>query len=667
MPLPRLVRSLKAKLLLGGVAALVVGITLTVLALLMVAERRLLLERRQAELGHAQRQATLLEQRLATFHRALAAASGRLTAAHLADQAAQTALLESLPVLREMFASVYIADTAGQVLVVHDERGYRRPGVYVTDRSYFQRALQGGYSISEPIVGRISGQPLVLLAQPVIIDGHVAAVLGGSLILASGELLGGIADPVKGDDDQLVVVTDAQGRILAHPDAKLLAESIAAEPRLAAASQRLATSGAAPGAAGVDLSSDEDLVTVVGIASAEWRVWRHRSREAVLAPLAAGRRDVLLGAALLVLVLSGVLALSLGWLLHPLQELQRRAHRLFDGDLLPDEGWPSGNDEIGRLAAVLRQVGSERLQREATQRDLVRRLETVMTAAPVGILFTRAQRFELVSDEFCRLLKQDRSRLVGQLTETVFASAEDYRQLGPAVGQAFSAGRPYDADCAMQRADGSQFWTRLRGLPVDAQDAGAGTVWTVQDITQDMAARRALEWAAMHDPLTGLANRKTFYERVAQVFGAQPQSHPAALLLLDLDHFKPVNDAHGHAAGDAVLRGAAQAIAGQVRAGDLVARLGGDEFGVLLERCPAEVALRVAETVRIALAGLQMPWHGQALQVGVSVGVAALDDQPFASAAEWIAAADRASYDAKAAGRNLVRRAQARRLQLVHG
>ena len=91
------------------------------------------------------------------------------------------------------------------------------------------------------------------------------------------------------------------------------------------------------------------------------------------------------------------------------------------------------------------------------------------------------------------------------------------------------------------------------------------------------------------------------------------------------------------------------------------------ETGVLLERCPGEVAQRVAETVREAVAGLQVPWQGQALQVGASLGVAALEDRPFTSAADWIAAADRASYEAKATGRNRVQRVETPRLKVVHG
>ena len=129
---------------------------------------------------------------------------------------------------------------------------------------------------------------------------------------------------------------------------------------------------------------------------------------------------------------------------------------------------------------------------------------------------------------------------------------------------------------------------------------------------------------------------------------------PAALLMMDLDRFKPINDAHGHAAGDAMLRAVGQAISTCVRGGDAVARLGGDEFAVILLQCPADVALRVAESICTRVGALRLPWQGHSLSVGISVGVAALLGE-VDSTASWLAAADGACYDAKAAGRGTVR------------
>ena len=133
-----------------------------------------------------------------------------------------------------------------------------------------------------------------------------------------------------------------------------------------------------------------------------------------------------------------------------------------------------------------------------------------------------------------------------------------------------------------------------------------------------------------------------------------PASLPAAVLFIDLDHFKPVNDRGGHAAGDAMLVAVAAAMSSAVRATDLVARLGGDEFAVLLARCTAAAALRTAENVRAAVAAVVLPWGGEQFSVGASLGVASLaEDTPSIDA--WLALADAACYAAKADGRGVVR------------
>lgn len=265
------------------------------------------------------------------------------------------------------------------------------------------------------------------------------------------------------------------------------------------------------------------------------------------------------------------------------------------------------------------------------------------------------------------MLGTTEAALVGQPAQVIYASSEDYRSLGAQVAECFARNQPYSGEWELLRADGSRFLARLRGQPVRWNDPEPGTIWTLNDITEESAARRALLWAATHDPLTGLANRTALYERLQQLFAHDPlAAQPAALLVLDLDHFKPINDQHGHAAGDAMLRAVAAAMCARVRNGDLVVRMGGDEFALLLERCPVEVAARVAEQVQQAVAAVRLPWNGELLALGCSIGVAALGPAHI-DAEAWIAAADRACYGAKADGRGAVRDASAAPLRLVAG
>ncbi|MGA0611975.1 diguanylate cyclase [Caldimonas sp. KR1-144] len=156
------------------------------------------------------------------------------------------------------------------------------------------------------------------------------------------------------------------------------------------------------------------------------------------------------------------------------------------------------------------------------------------------------------------------------------------------------------------------------------------------------------------DALTGLANRRQFElalereaDRVARA------GEPALLLLLDLDHFKSINDTHGHAAGDLVLQAVAQALLDCVRPMDTVARYGGEEFAVILPNCPPAFGATVAERVRRRIESRPVPISNSlALKVTASVGGAFAPPWVRSSASLWIERADRQLYEAKAAGRN---------------
>jgi diguanylate cyclase (GGDEF)-like protein len=157
----------------------------------------------------------------------------------------------------------------------------------------------------------------------------------------------------------------------------------------------------------------------------------------------------------------------------------------------------------------------------------------------------------------------------------------------------------------------------------------------------------ALEQART-DPLTRVLNRRGFSEALAvEIARARRAGEPLSALMIDLDHFKRLNDRHGHAAGDRTLQQVAQVLRTQLRGIDAVARLGGEEFCVLLPSCPADDAAGRADALCVAVA---QPASG-ALGVTVSIGVATLQDADRDGGA-LLHAADSALYEAKAAGRN---------------
>lgn len=443
------------------------------------------------------------------------------------------------------------------------------------------------------------------------------------------------------------------GRLLSHPPGRVPLQSLAREPRMAEAFAHWLSSGGSVEPGGLTLPQPGELVSAAGVAGPDWMVWHAMPESELLAPLHAARRQALGWATALVAVLSMAMLAMIWWLLRPLAQLAHRAQHLFDGTQEVHEGWPRASGEIERLSRVLRHVGAERAQLESFNAQVLKKLSSVMNAAPTGIAFTRSNRFELVSAELCRLFGRSEHELLGQPTQIVYASNEDFFALGPQAIEAFRAGRAYVGEWQMLRADGSRFWAELRGRPVDEADHGAGTIWSVVDITEQVAAREQLEWSATHDVLTGLANRKVLAQRLARVLESRPRSMPAEVVMIDLDHFKPINDRAGHAAGDAMLKAVAAAITARVRASDLVVRLGGDEFALLLERCTHETALRIAENVRRAITEIELPWDGHVMRVGASLGVASLSAET-ASVEAWLAEADAACYAVKAAGRGAV-------------
>jgi diguanylate cyclase (GGDEF)-like protein len=197
-------------------------------------------------------------------------------------------------------------------------------------------------------------------------------------------------------------------------------------------------------------------------------------------------------------------------------------------------------------------------------------------------------------------------------------------------------------------------------LPDGAQRDLAMLALQAAEALQRTRLYEQAERLATTDGLTGLSNRRSFTAQLqARHREAERYKKPLSLLLLDIDHFKKVNDTYGHPAGDAVLRGVALAARTQARETDLCARYGGEEMAFILPETDARGAMVIAERVRAAVAAAQHPTESGNIRVTVSVGVAtspADGDSPEA----LLEAADKALYRAKQAGRNRVEAARVR-------
>ncbi len=206
------------------------------------------------------------------------------------------------------------------------------------------------------------------------------------------------------------------------------------------------------------------------------------------------------------------------------------------------------------------------------------------------------------------------------------------------------------------RRDGEDFAVEISAAPL--RDGG-GSVLIFHDVTQTQQLAEMLSFQATHDALTGLLNRHEFERRLEwMLILAKEDLMEHSLMYLDLDQFKVINDTCGHVAGDELLRRVTDVLRSVVRDSDTVARLGGDEFGILLEYCPADKAVGLANRLREGLYAFRFVWDDKAFNISVSIGLVPVNHQSE-TLEQVLSAADSACYAAKEAGRNRVRVYQA--------
>jgi diguanylate cyclase (GGDEF)-like protein len=210
-------------------------------------------------------------------------------------------------------------------------------------------------------------------------------------------------------------------------------------------------------------------------------------------------------------------------------------------------------------------------------------------------------------------------------------------------------------DLVNRRKDGSTYSEEMTITPVlDEHGSIQHFVAVKQDITERKRMEGELRQLASTDPLTGIANRRRFLEAMnAELQRIRRYGNGGSLLMLDLDHFKRVNDKHGHAAGDEVLRHFTVLVQRHLRTTDLLGRLGGEEFGVLLTETPHAGAREFAERLRRHVEAEPAATGHGSIPVTVSIGLTVLTGSD-AAPDDVLARADEALYEAKSKGRNRV-------------
>ena len=213
----------------------------------------------------------------------------------------------------------------------------------------------------------------------------------------------------------------------------------------------------------------------------------------------------------------------------------------------------------------------------------------------------------------------------------------------------------HDRHHLLMSHDGGKIEIQDSAAPIRDRDGVIlGAVVVFHDVTEIQGMARRMAFLASHDPLTGLLNRREFETRLQQVLQkAHTGDRDHALLYLDLDQFKIVNDTCGHIAGDELLKQLAHHMQKEIRASDVLARLGGDEFGVVLEDCTIDKAHQIADLLRQSVKDFRFLWEGRTFEIGVSIGLVPIQ-RDSGSITEVLSAADSACYVAKDHGRNRI-------------
>jgi diguanylate cyclase (GGDEF)-like protein/PAS domain S-box-containing protein len=304
--------------------------------------------------------------------------------------------------------------------------------------------------------------------------------------------------------------------------------------------------------------------------------------------------------------------------------------------------------EVTGLQVAIRDISERRAHQEALRRAN-EQFAQAFVHAPIGIALVATDgHWMQVNPALCDLLGYDQESLLTMTFQEI--THPDDLKADMALVEDVLAGRrsSYQMRKRYICADGRIIWILLSvAVVLDDEGRPSHFVSQIQDVTERRLMEDRLREMADRDHLTGLLNRRRFEEELRRQLDRCDRHHErAALLILDLDDFKHVNDTGGHAAGDSVLRSFSHLITERVRGIDTVARLGGDEFGVILVDSDREGGLRVANSIVEAMRHTGPGGSG----VTVSVGVTALDpsDEPDAA----LARADGAMYKVKHAGRD---------------
>ena len=559
-----------------------------------------------------------------------------------------------------LFQTLTVVSMEGQLVAAVPALSADRQMVELKDRPWFRKFLAEGGNpvVSPPFISRLRDFPVVVITVPIQdAAGALRGVLVGSLRLDRENLLYSVSRTHIGRSGYFVLAT-RDGTIVLHPDSTLVARSIdALGPAKAMIERALAEERG--GFIGPDAQGARSLYSFHPVQQSDWMLIGIQPQDEALASVERLSDGMLLSGALLALLLVPAIWIVVAVLLRPLDHMRAQLAAIREGrplDLRADlSGWSKEFSQVaGEFADIVR---ARRMAEQALRYEKERADAALRSVGDAVIITDRSGRVTSMNPAAERLTGWRDEEARGQPFGTVFQAlheqtGEPLENIAMRAMHANAAISPSDTT-ALRARDGRMVPVNDTAVPIhDPSGAVDGAVVVFRDLANERATAAELNWRARHDVMTGLTNRLAYEIALERLCRERRPGEQHAVLMLNLNQFKIVNDTCGYAAGDELLRRVARIVASRARKSDLVARLGGDEFALIMYHCPPEKALRIAEALHQDILNLRFVWEDKTYRVGASIGLVAVDDSyPDAQAVQQ--AADIACYMAKRDPRHL--------------
>ncbi len=666
-------RSVKARITLLTLAVFLVS-----LGALMWFASRLLREDMQQQISDQQLAsvhviAEQLNQQLIDRFMALQNLSVSIGPKTLASPHALQALLEQQPHVRGLFNfGIFVVAPDGRVLA-RAPLQQQDVGTDLADRDYVRAALhEGRWSVGRPVVGRMSKVPVISMSTPILdAAGTPIGALAGSISLGEHSFLDKISENRYGHTGQYYLLSPRHQVIVTSSDKRrIMADLSAAAPP--GWSQMLSFQEGHW--VYVDAKGDETLGASARVPVAGWVVHTAVSTAEAFASIRDMQHRVWLATALMAVLAAGAVWWMLRVQLRPLQSAARTLST-FSADVSAMPPLPvSYPDEIGELIASFNRMLGLLAERQQALQESEFRWKFAIEGSGDGLWDWNIAEEAVFYSERWKTMLGDAPEDIGNRHEewTRRIHPDDLACVMTDLRSHLDARAPvFQSEYRLRCKDGQYKWVLDRGLVISRDAAGQPLrmIGVHTDITDRKQVEERIRNLAYHDTLTQLPNRRLLNDRLGMALAHSQRNRAyGAVMMLDLDNFKPLNDEHGHATGDLLLVEVARRLRHCVRETDTVARVGGDEFVVLLSRLDEDGELALEQALHMAAQvqkSLGQPYRLMVSQHGLSpswvehvcscsIGVVMFCGHHL-DGHELLKRADIAMYQAKAAGRNAIR------------